>query len=303
MRCLLLSVALLLGLVSGSMLYSQDVVYTKAGKLFESEILKVTATKIYFKKYNAGRSPAYELPTSDLIRIEYENGTIDSFNEYGEITINDTTTVFLPIEEVRELEQTKYSYSTQYGRTILSAKALFNNREAKPTGWAPVLPLFEGSFLNYGGSFEHISRNGLCSFEIPFVIGYKNQRSSDLDNADFVENPVSFDAQVSVQNGEYQIANYQQTGLRFKLFPVGQEQVSYFIGPYVSASRAEFHKYKLINTQDIFNPIYELNRTEYYSMAYLLLQVSLSLLILVLDWVCNCSILLERTFNVRRLTT
>jgi len=170
MRCLLFSVALLTGLVSGSILNAQDVVYTKAGQMFESEILKVTSTKIYFKKYNAGRSPAYELPTADLIRIEYENGTIDSFDEYGNITINDTTTVFLPIEEVRELEQPQYSYSTQYGRNIFSFKTLFNNREAKPTGWAPVMPLFEGSFLNYGGSFEHISQNGLCSFEIPFVI-------------------------------------------------------------------------------------------------------------------------------------
>lgn len=267
MRCLLFTVALLLSMVSGSILVAQDVVYTKAGQLFESEILKVTSTKIYFKKYNSGRSPAYELPTSDLIRIEYENGTIDSFDEYGAITINDTTTVFLPIEEVRELEQAKYSYSTQYGRNIFSGKLLFNNREASPDGWGPVLPLFDDSFLNYGGSFERISKNGLCSFEIPFTIGYKNQRSKEWDRPTFVEEPESAYASNSDQIDEFQIANYQQVALRFKLFPVGQEQVSYFIGPYISGSRGEFQKYKLVDTQDIFNLVYELNRTEYYSLA------------------------------------
>lgn len=297
MRCLLSSLAILIGMATGS-LFAQDVVYTRAGHMFESQILKVTPTKIYFKKFNAGRSPAYELPTDYLIRIEYENGTTDTFDENGVATISDTATDFPTAQEVRDanleklaeaevavpekdqpekegqpetinptLEEPAYTYSKEYGRNIFSGKVLFNNREAKPTGWAPVLPLFEGSFLNYGGSFERISKNGLCSFEIPFSIGYKNQRSKDLDLNEFVNDPVSFEAQASVQNGEYQIANYQQTGLRFKLFPVGQEQVSYFIGPYVSGSRGEFQKYKLINTQDIFNPIYELESTEYYSLA------------------------------------
>ncbi|GEM_PF-2173595 len=271
MRCLLFTIVSLCCVTVGSSLYAQDVVYTRAGQLFEAEILKVSVNKIYFKKFDAGRSPAYELATKDLLRIEYENGTVDTFDEYGAITINDTTSVFTPIEEIRETEREvetdKYSYSTQYGRVIISSKILFNNREAKPTGWAPVLPLFDGSFLNYGGSFELVSKNGLCSVEIPFTIGYKNQRSKDLSEHDFVVNPDSFEAQVSVQEGEYQIANYQQAGLRFKLFPVGQEQVSYYIGPYITGSRGEFHQYSLIDTQDIFNPIFELRKTDYYSMA------------------------------------
>lgn len=157
--------------------------------------------------------------------------------------------------------------ANRMGRNIFSAKIHFNNREAKENGWLPLTPLFNSAFTNMAFSYERVSENGLLSVEFPLVLGWGNHRAKQMELEDFINEPEVTQAEAAELLEAFQIDNYQQLSMRFKIFPNGQEQVSYFIGPFITASRGDYSEYNLANGAAFEAPILQLETTRYYSAA------------------------------------
>jgi hypothetical protein len=59
---------------------SQDIITLKTGEQIHSKILEVGQTEIKYKKFDNQNGPVYVAVKSDIMKIQYENGSIDTFN-------------------------------------------------------------------------------------------------------------------------------------------------------------------------------------------------------------------------------
>ena len=59
---------------------SQDLITLRTGEQIRSKILEVGQTEIKYKKFDNQNGPVYLVVKSDIVNIQYENGSTDTFN-------------------------------------------------------------------------------------------------------------------------------------------------------------------------------------------------------------------------------
>lgn len=71
---------------------AQDYIYATSGELIVASVSEVNTKEIVYKKYNNPNGPQYRMPLTEIVLIEYQNGTIEKFTvlEYDEIPPVDT---------------------------------------------------------------------------------------------------------------------------------------------------------------------------------------------------------------------
>lgn len=60
---------------------AQDVISTVSGQVIRAKVLEVSPSVVKYKRESNPDGPTYTVYTSDLIKIIYENGEVDIFNE------------------------------------------------------------------------------------------------------------------------------------------------------------------------------------------------------------------------------
>jgi hypothetical protein len=74
---------------------SQDIITLKSGDQIRSKIIEIGQTDVKYKKFDNQGGPVYVEPKTDIVKIVYENGTKDTFNNEqakpDTLTLNQTT--------------------------------------------------------------------------------------------------------------------------------------------------------------------------------------------------------------------
>ncbi len=78
MKTILLCVFIL---VTATSAYSQDTLITRKGELIGAKVLEIGKEEIRYKKYSNPDGPVYVIDKSDVVVIEYQNGSRDVFAE------------------------------------------------------------------------------------------------------------------------------------------------------------------------------------------------------------------------------
>ena len=77
-RHILLAVILLF---SAGIATAQDVILKKDNTTVLSKVLEITSTEIKYKKWSNQEGPTYSINRSEVTRINYQNGDVDTFND------------------------------------------------------------------------------------------------------------------------------------------------------------------------------------------------------------------------------
>ncbi|MES2681643.1 MAG: hypothetical protein V4635_17240 [Bacteroidota bacterium] len=64
-------------------LFSQDTLITKNGELIGAKVLEINEDEVKYKKSSNPDGPLYVIKKSEVVVIEYQNGTRDVFNSAG----------------------------------------------------------------------------------------------------------------------------------------------------------------------------------------------------------------------------
>jgi hypothetical protein len=72
-----------------SKINAQDVITKRNGEDVYSKVLEITQTEIKYKKFENENGPTYTILIKDVLKIHYENGTNDIFNEWIETSNGD----------------------------------------------------------------------------------------------------------------------------------------------------------------------------------------------------------------------
>lgn len=129
----------LVALVVTSVCFAQDIIVQKDGSTIQAKIIKVTQSEVEYKKFNNQNGPTYSISTKDLLCINYQNGTKDTFvspNYNPNIVTNETATQFSNDQQLLAIYNAKHSYPSK--KKLKTLKAI---------GWvgAPIIAF--GTFL------------------------------------------------------------------------------------------------------------------------------------------------------------
>ena len=95
-----------------STLFAQDKIFKKNGEVIDAKVKSVTPEMITFKKFDNPDGPDYSIPKQDVVKIKYQNGSEDIFEENNDrigvtssninnrtkTAINNNIVSFAPIE-------------------------------------------------------------------------------------------------------------------------------------------------------------------------------------------------------------
>lgn len=143
--------------------FAQDVIVMKDGSTVLAKVLKITKTEVTYKKYNNLQGPEYTMSISDIVSINYENGTKEDFNPVvSQTEVQSSTDIFTTDVKTSDLELLK-----TYNQSIYSdypAKI----KKRKLIGWigGGVL-VAAGAALIYFG--ETCDNDGLTCAGFPFI--------------------------------------------------------------------------------------------------------------------------------------
>ncbi|WP_310992924.1 hypothetical protein [Aequorivita marina] len=129
--------------------FSQDIIITNDGELIQSKVVKITTESVEYNKYNNLNGPLYVLPVDAIERINFENGTVESF------TANDVDEK-ISIEDLKELiidSIDKHAF-TKSGKYNYSAE--FNGNDIK------LIP--QKVRTNEVGEYKLYELSGVCNF-------------------------------------------------------------------------------------------------------------------------------------------
>lgn len=73
--------ATLISVLTMPFCFSQDIITKKSSDEIKAKVLEVTTTEIKYKKFDNLNGPTFTILKSDVMMIQYENGTKDNFNE------------------------------------------------------------------------------------------------------------------------------------------------------------------------------------------------------------------------------
>lgn len=75
--------------------FAQDVIVMKDGSTVLAKVLRITKTEVTYKKYNNLQGPEYTMSISDIVSINYENGTKEDFNPVvSQTEVQSSTDIF-----------------------------------------------------------------------------------------------------------------------------------------------------------------------------------------------------------------
>ncbi|MGN0214858.1 MAG: hypothetical protein ACI4AH_08650 [Muribaculaceae bacterium] len=102
--CRIMFVAVFVAL-HASIGYAQDVIVKKDGSTILSKVLRITKTEVTYKKYNNQQGPEYTTSISDIVSINYENGTKETFNPVvSQTEVQSSTDIFTTDVKTNDLE-------------------------------------------------------------------------------------------------------------------------------------------------------------------------------------------------------
>lgn len=108
--------------------FAQDVIVMKDGSTVLAKVLKITKTEVTYKKYNNLQGPEYTMSISDIVSINYENGTKEDFNPVvSQTEVQSSTDIFTTDVKTSDLELLK-AYN---GYSDISAKI----KKRRLIGW------------------------------------------------------------------------------------------------------------------------------------------------------------------------
>lgn len=88
--------------------FAQDVIVMKDGSTVLAKVLKITKTEVTYKKYNNLQGPEYTMSISDIVSINYENGTKEDFNPVvSQTEVQSSTDIFTTDVKTSDLELLK----------------------------------------------------------------------------------------------------------------------------------------------------------------------------------------------------
>ncbi len=111
-----------------STLFAQDRIFKKNGEIIEAKVRSVTPESITFKKFDNPDGPEYSIPKQDVVKIKYQNGSEDIFEENNDrigvnnsnanskskTAINNNIVSFAPIE----ITENGYGIGLSYERVL-----------------------------------------------------------------------------------------------------------------------------------------------------------------------------------------
>lgn len=135
--------------------FAQDVIVMKDGSTILAKVLKITKTEVTYKKYNNLQGPEYTMSISDIVSINYENGTKEDFNPVvSQTEVQSSTDIFTTDVKTSDLELLK-----AYNQSIYS-----EIKKRKQIGW------IGGGVLVAGGAALIIV--GYADIEALYIVGY-----------------------------------------------------------------------------------------------------------------------------------
>lgn len=114
--------------------FSQDMITLSDGRVVKAKILELTPDLVKYKKFDNIDGPTYTVPTSDLLKIKYANGSEDTFTASSKSNSNVDT------ENIPSVLKGKFDIND-------SETASFVEAVAKNAG-AKVLERCVGSCIN-----------------------------------------------------------------------------------------------------------------------------------------------------------
>lgn len=129
--------------------FAQDVIVMKDGSTVLAKVLKITKTEVTYKKYNNLQGPEYTMSISDIVSINYENGTKEDFNPVvSQTEVQSSTDIFTTDVKTSDLELLK-AYN---GYSDISAKI----KKRRLIGWIGGGVLVAGGVvLIIAGHFDY----------------------------------------------------------------------------------------------------------------------------------------------------
>ena len=81
-------VSLLIFLITSSfsICFSQDIISQKNGEDLKAKVLEVNTSEVKYKKHENVDGPTYTILKSEVLSIQYENGSKDIFSEHATLT-------------------------------------------------------------------------------------------------------------------------------------------------------------------------------------------------------------------------
>lgn len=129
-------------LVCANFCKAQDVIVMQDGSTVLAKVLKVTKTEVTYKKHSNLQGPDYTANVSDIVSINYENGTKETFNPViSQTQVQSQTDIYTSDVKTSDSELLKYYNSNKY----LSAQEIKSKiRNKRIIGWVGASILTAG---------------------------------------------------------------------------------------------------------------------------------------------------------------
>ena len=139
---------LIIALLFGTHLFSQDTLYTTEGKMIAGKVLEVTPDEIKYKQASNLDGPTYVINKSDVVLIEYKNGVKDIFPKTANTTSNSSQ-----VNTNNSTPQTVYVNPRPSVRVIVTPQPFYG-------GWGWGAGWGYRSYGHYHGGHGHHGGHG-----------------------------------------------------------------------------------------------------------------------------------------------
>lgn len=107
--------------------YSQDILYTTAGSKLKGKITEINTKDIKYKDFNNLEGPTYVISKTDVVLIQYQNGTTEVINDNPNTLAPKVTATVTPVEKPIEKPAPKtFDKNDPYGKAKKAEKKDFN---------------------------------------------------------------------------------------------------------------------------------------------------------------------------------
>jgi hypothetical protein len=139
-------------------LFSQDSIITRSGQVIPAKVNEVTQTEVKYRKPSNPDGPLYVMSKSDVVVIEYKNGTKDVFQSSDNSNTNNTNNHTQQVQQVPQQNYYNNNYVPRPNVNIVVGTPAFGFGGYYPYGgfYRPY-PRFYGGFGygGYGGGYCH----------------------------------------------------------------------------------------------------------------------------------------------------
>ena len=119
-------------LVCANFCKAQDVIVMQDGSTVLAKVLKVTKTEVTYKKHNNLQGPDYSANVSDIVYINYENGTKETFNPVvSQTQVQSQTDIYTSEVQTSDSELLKKYYDYTNSKADIEKKI----KTKRTVGW------------------------------------------------------------------------------------------------------------------------------------------------------------------------